>query len=123
AKEQEHPVIWAGDAKLLFLRIELCGNSGFAKMDRHGEAPEGRVPKRWRRAVAMSGRIASVDAEMSPQGCRSVRALPLLMSKGSELCPWVTTHPPGIRRKPLVARHHISTATPFLVLPDTRLRL
>jgi len=56
-------------------------------------------------------------------GLRSTNALPLAVSKGSELCPCVTNHLPSTLRKPLVARHHISIFASSLLVPVLPLRL
>ena len=45
------------------------------------------------------------------------------MSKGTELCPWVTIHLPSILRQQRVARHDMSIFFPCVVVPVTRLRL
>src|SRR5689334_7182132 len=56
-------------------------------------------------------------------GFRSSDALPLFISKGTELWVCVTIHLPSILRKQTVARHRISIFSPSVFVPRTPLRL
>jgi hypothetical protein len=53
-------------------------------------------------------------------GFRSSDALPLSTSKGTDWCSWVIVHLPPAFRRQTVARTHMPTAVPSVIVPLTR---
>ena len=80
----------------------------------------GRVDRR--RAGCRARRPGHRSADPRNPGCltygrRSIEAFPDFISKGTELCSCVTVHLPFVFSKQTVARHHISTILPSVLVP------